>query len=214
MRLPMWRDATSYPNRDSFREAALQVDDPFHVSKSWAWQFLRRNHDYRRDCDALKGRARADAAHRWGLTLLWPYQDSEPACVPFASSLSLREGNRMSPDGMEAHDLCLRFDLRLPIEKLLEVAAIQLREAQQLRGGRRAPARKRKSALARYLRVIDAHQQGVPNREIAAQFIEEGIYHPRATDRYYDGQSQVERDWAEAQELMELRYLSLAWSSS
>jgi hypothetical protein len=89
----------------------LHLDGP-----SLAWEYLRRNPDYRRDW--LRRRRRLDAAHRWGLRLMEnPTRDARDAhplwCPDPESVLRLYRDDDSPPDAM-------RFEFwRIPGHKQL-----------------------------------------------------------------------------------------------
>jgi hypothetical protein len=220
---PIWDDSSTYPTEKAFTEAERLLEDPLYTSKSWAWQFLRRNDSYKNDYDRLRKTKSLQngkpTAEMYGLTFMIPYNDPEPDLIPFQNTLALwtlnHRGNKKLLIELENHQVALVFDLRFSLNDQLDIAKCQLdsegkqRRIKQIKGKRIHPGQ-----FIRYLRLIDAKQKGISNRMIAEQFIKEGVYQSkeRSSDLYFAAQSMIERDWRIAMKILaeEYRYIAYA----
>lgn len=204
-------------------ETERLVNDPLYSSKAWAWQFLRRNVNYQTDYLELRGNGNRgmgkDIAKKYGMTIMIPFTEVEPYLIPFQNTLALRQisgaYNSHKPLNLRKSQIALVFDLDLPVAEQLALAKAQIaEEIQRLNVPCLPPKRKRKHEFIRYLRIIDAKQSKATSRAIAEQFIAERIYRKkdRTGDKYYVGQSLIEKDWHVAKRLMEKGYRAIAYS--
>jgi hypothetical protein len=214
-----WLDPSSYPTANSFKQCERLEGDPLHTNKAWAWQFLRRSGGYRSDYDNKKSRGAKYFTQKYGLTFPLPYSLSDPEYIPFHQTLGLGEVTSaerpIKTIDLSKGKVGLVFDLNLPLKFQLALAEIQLQDLQEQHiAPSSRPKRKRITEFVRYLRIIDAKDKGVTNRDISTQFIKEGLYSvtPKGSDTYYQGQQTVERDWHTARKLMGGGYFSLAYS--
>lgn len=227
---PDWRNGSAYPKADAYMEKEALEEDPLHTSKSWAWQFLRRNHEYQEDSDkwfslpiAQRDKTTgASIAEKYGLFMLIPYEMESPPAIPFLATLSVRSLERELKQGkgfnLQEFQLPLVFDLRFPIDDQLKLARTQIEE--KIKGNSLLKAkhesapqrRKRRPVYPRYLRVIDARNAGASFDEIAAQFSTEGLYHPNDSNGY-SCRRDAERDYYRAKKFVEVDgYLGIAYS--
>ena len=162
----------------------------------WAWQFLRRNPDYRADFAVVLERFNAredDYSRRFSKRLapgeepesipnaecrrkwfVWYYLNPKiefPTADPFVEFVDLYMSNtHLWP--LEPHEAIVRLDLELPITPQLKLAKRVLERRQQALAGRgeieiRTP-RNYRPKWQLYLRLLDGSQAGVPYGELAS----------------------------------------------
>ena len=217
-----WRDGAQYPSDRSYSPTENLVDDPYFTSKLWAWQFLRRNCEYRAAFRSIRGSqasAQIERAHEFGLHFLVPDHVEHPILVPFIDSLALRvQQPRLNPSHgpLKLEQVAIRFDISRPIAPQLQLARSALLEQRRLlsRNQTLTDTRKHLAEYPTYLRILDAVQAGVSNREIAKHFIEERTYQrrPHRAYRWYEGEAKLERDLRTARMLAATGYRSVAFT--
>lgn len=162
--MPDWRDPEAYAYTEGL-----------HVHE-WAWEFLRRNPDYRAAWEKYQVAAAKGFGASWGVTTRFGISDPVDPAIPAPEGV---------PDWLETVDSVLDqitdeeyverygdgapddlkeifiFDVGRPIKPQLEIAAAWLRQAQQDALGKILEAPKvRRDNLVLYLRLIDARDQG------------------------------------------------------
>jgi hypothetical protein len=163
--VPDWRDASAYPSE--LRPA------------EWAWQFLRRNPEYRlwwheevEVCMAPDGTIdQLDFEGLRKFRLILPRCPSKADGVARFSALAVHSW-RGSARGLGRDEVAIVYDLSLPLERQVERAHLGLRELQAHRVRKKqisAPgARCREERYSDYLRLIDAEDAGSPPEITAA----------------------------------------------
>jgi len=161
-----WRDEDSYSDLEG------------STAKQWAWEFLRRNPEYR---EAWESGDSASAA-AWGLEELTDPDGECPRFLPPSYGAMLigeRDQGVTVPAGHVRYD----FDLTQPLAPQLEKAGQDLRLVQEMEqqiGTMTPPVfrRQRRDKWVTYLRVLDAEADGAPQSEIGKHFF------PKRSDRY------------------------------
>jgi hypothetical protein len=178
---PDWRDPAQYPRNRSLR--------------SWAWEFLRRNPEYRaawrehiepffdpafrhRDRDVgLVGPAhhvpadkQAEVVHRFGLDSFPPSPDDDrpPRFTGTGLRYTAEHEARML---LHPGQIAVIFDLTRPIRRQLAAAKMVFAEEKQ-QGGIPEPHRNRIEQFAPYLRVLDGVVAGATHSAIGAELFE------------------------------------------
>jgi hypothetical protein len=169
--VPDWRDPEQY-----------RFPPDFH-SYRWAWEFLRRNPEYRKDWDALlvrfnftkdsevpagafPGLPSTEANEKWGLTqgYINPNWDDPPNLefrLPYGR---VRIGNLS--DDTKLPQVWAQFSLAYPLKPQLEVLGEGLRGLQKHFQPATLPKRHR-GLWPRYLRLLDARAAGAQLKEMA-----------------------------------------------
>lgn len=177
--VPNWLDAGLYP----------QPTGPFALL-DWAWQFLRRNHEYRRVwLDKVApfleedGALSEDYVHpaefgKFGLSLAWPHSpaDDHRGEFDFAATW-VKEIRRVKGGGsrnvrLADHEVAYVFDLSKPLEPQIinirkQVDSTQKRWLKKT-GSTLEPVRARTDKYVIYLRILDADDAGALDKEIGS----------------------------------------------
>jgi hypothetical protein len=218
-----WTDATQYPEPDAYNRVDT-ADDPYYTSKLWAWQFLRRNVEYRQVTDAIFRdqifRNGPEFEPRFGLSFIIPYKEEIPEIIPFVNSFALRATTLSAPKEtvpLQDQQVAITFDLSRPIRQQLRLAHDYLKEQRQRRsqpGEGLIPKRKHIEAYPRYLRILDALHVGTTSRKIAERFILERLYRrrPERAFRWFEGEDLIERDIRSAKRLTSKDYMRIAYT--
>jgi hypothetical protein len=169
--VPDWQDASAYPQPTG--RARMLV---------WAWEFLRRNPDYRMfwaekaarlvGADGFvsneAGLVMREAEERFGI-LIFPC-DPASSKYPFFSAIAVRQifGGDVT---LKANETSYVFDLTSPLEgqfarALNDAKEIQKRRVKQGKFKFRDP-KERCDKYTAYLRIIDAEDAGINQSEIA-----------------------------------------------
>ena len=203
---PDWRDANAYPDESTFSDPPLLASDPLNNRRAWAWEFLRRNADYREDFMLYQKSSpeqKASISAKYSLIYMVPHSLSTPECpAPFLQTFALRELEESSPISAQiaGDKIALVFDLTLPIEPQLDMARAQIKDKASTAGIDilwDSRTRLRDKAWPRYLRVLDARQQGAKSSEIVAQFIADGVLQSHTLA---DHEKQINTDYRRAME--------------
>jgi len=162
-----WKNETLYPPSDA---------DTFQ----WAWEFLRRNHNYRRIWNALSGAPDALTEH----VDVWNEFGVREVCNP-DTEYSLKLLVRLCPSGIEittlkdheemasrelarrtkpqkASEAVIKFNLDMDIEGQLLEASVYLEKAKlllEITGAKGKEKRRRRDRYGWYLQLLDAEQQ-------------------------------------------------------
>ncbi len=176
MARPDWTKPESYPKTP---EAW-----PFRV---WAWEFLRRNPEFQRQCDELaeaSAGAKQRMARSWGLGEFKPYKEgyfSPSGCLWLSEAFREYEAAKDSDKEyrvvLKQHEVALVFDLNNVTTAGLSAIDAQLGAARDVLLGylrefglKPADVRVNQSGLFKTLRVYDALTYGnVTPTEVARQ---------------------------------------------
>lgn len=177
MARPDWTKPESYPKTP---EAW-----PYRV---WAWEFLRRNPDFQRQCDELaeaSAGAKQRMARSWGLSEFKPYKEGyngPHGCLwlseAFREYEAAENGEKEYRVVLKQHEVALVFNLNdvttagiSALEVQLEVARDILMDYIREFGLKPADFRIKPSGLFEALRVYDALTYGeMTPTEVARQF--------------------------------------------
>jgi hypothetical protein len=198
--VPDWLDVGGYP--------CAEIERP---GRFWAWEFLRRNHEYRKFYDAKVRNWRAETGNeneavfketeRFGLLGLPPDPASSGAAFFRSKSITTIKGHRPTLE-QRPSDLYLKFDLTLPLRPQFTDA---LRRAEGLQEHRRekgmiavAKSRKRQDKYVAYLQMIDARDASVPLPTIGKALFPA------------DSESVLKKKWSAARRLRDGDFLLLA----
>ena len=135
----------------------------------WAWEFLRRNPDYR-DCWESGDQS---GAHEWGLARLVDPDDRCPEGLRFNLSFGgMIIGGWHSDLAVPLGHVYYDFDITKPLPKQLEKAARDLRLVQDIENQigelpPMSPTRDRIDKWPRYLRILDAATEETSRAEMA-----------------------------------------------
>ena len=188
--VPDWKTAVGYPPKGS-------------SLITWAWEFLRRNHDYRKSTEeaekgkegestAEKAAAKAeDVMAKFGLASLQPAWSSKPPLFQFGKGICGGTVETTVEIRLAPNELCLFFDLTLPLELQFNAA---LERAKIIQEGRKRTghliyknSRARPDQYIKYLRLLDAidfrsqQQLELKDKDIAS------IIYPKLSNDYDDG---------------------------
>ena len=195
--VPDWRCEDQYPDPSAMTPTA------------WAWEFLRRNPKYRARWDTAP--AKAIGLGDFGLLGLPPDpRQSMPTLPPpaFAAAAvrEIRPGRRGEQTvTLNPQDVAIVFDLYRPVNEQLRRARCALTSLQAHLKMSPKLIRKRESEYGKYLRVLDAVDAAVSDREIATV-----LY---STDSADDTRKKVKDDRKAALKLRDGGYLALAGST-
>jgi Family of unknown function (DUF6499) len=184
--VPDWRDAAAYPSPD---ELTLE---------QWRWEFLRRNHDYRRDyfrdSDSFGAESRARYFERV-YHILHPFDPMQSVRSILSDSA---DGSIFGPSfeavfvesrlqhwycdmyelksrvlsDAEPHHLFIRVDLKRPLEPQFHALKQIAKNAQRSwNGGKINVRRAHKRNWPLYLRVLDARDAGASYATIARELL-------------------------------------------
>jgi len=221
--LPDWKDKEQYPDPDTTSW------------KQWAWEFLRRNPDYRLDC--LKFRGNGDdnetiACKKFGIqTLVCPSKGFEeadslgllfsdfflPDCLNYEDS---QAGHALSPKNIM--EVIMVFDLNLPIDLQLKAAKKRLELEKDVIAGCEEvsdeefkaltdPAKRREHTKKYrvYLRILDAFESGNDPRNKDCRNIILKSENPNFQEDYDNDHKRISRNYDDARALRELGYKRL-----
>lgn len=168
--MPDWRNADTYSYTDGIGY------------KAWAWEFLRRNADYRDDWSECQGDMAKAARRAAKFGLITALDPNAPACRE--DGVFLWWSKKLVADhvvalnrGWIAETLaamplkieCLTFDVSKPVDQQLKAARALLRKLKRARksGAMKADTKAHKKLWKDYLRALDARNAGEPLKEIA-----------------------------------------------
>lgn len=220
MARPDWTKPESYPKTP---EAW-----PFRV---WAWEFLRRNPEFQRQCDELaeaSAGAKQRMARSWGLGEFKPYKEgyfSPSGCLWLSEAFREYEAAEDSDKEyrvlLKQHEVALVFDLNNVTTAGLSAIEAQLGAAREVLldymrefGLKPADVRVNRRGLFEALRVYDAIVHGGARITDVAKELEPAAFPPDTTKALLDRQNylrkKVNDDLKRGKSLIEERgYLKL-----
>jgi hypothetical protein len=176
----------------------------------WAWEFLRRNPDYRADWKANPNSN--ELALKWGLKQMVNPAEADPIQLAFSPPTfgGAFIGERRVEITVPAGKLLYTFDLTCPLKPQIEKARQDLRLFQEMEQKIESiPAvqkpRHHVSKWAGYLRVLDAYEAGAALGGIAK------ILFPTVPNDYpeHKGSKKVEQQRRQAEKLVKGGYRNL-----
>lgn len=220
--------------RDWKNEAAYDYTND-HTPELWAWEFLRRNSEYRKDwkkmlakfkCDPENHRLPFDDARsKWNLLggeIIDPDLDLDKVAVQHPLNIFYEAGvlyyenyfSILKVQDLEDSQAVLLFDLSMPIKTQYERVEKELLELQEeFLKGKKIPVRRNKNKQVlwkRYIRILDAYAANIKPKDIAA------IIFPNIKNEYpeFSGTKNVHASFTEAQRLVNGKYLKILQESS
>jgi Family of unknown function (DUF6499) len=198
--VPDWRAGEAYPEHTNA------------PTGSWAWEFLRRNWDYRRAWqhevlpfyDATTGLLDARAAatvkrleDRFGISP--PCDPRQTERQPLWRLPGMRhylgpapkEPGKPVPIKLDMAEVAIVFDLTFPIDEQLERARFVLEQRQSEQNRKPGAQRPHSDLFASYLRILDAKDARASNAAIADVLFPKTINGPQTVANRYRAAKQI-----------------------
>ena len=179
--VPDWTKSEDYPSRDS-------------NVMTWAWEFLRRNKAYRKAIEQVEAREKADeeVMAEFGLCSLQPAWQSEPPCFQSGKGICGGTVETTTEIRLAPNELCLFFDLELPLDAQFKSALERAKIIQEgrLKSGHleyKTTRLRHPEIYIRYLRILDVIEfRNQKNNKIKLNHIASVLY-PNISNDYADG---------------------------